>query len=576
MARKARNRPIPRDIMLEDGFKEKVCGLQTVEFSAALYIRLSKEDSGRNNQNTVENQIALLEDYVGTKQDIKVYDTYIDNGFSGTNFNRPAFRRMMEDVRQGNVNCIVVKDLSRFGRSYLEIGNYLERIFPFLKLRFISVTDRFDTLSSMHSEDGRSLLNGIEIPLKNIINEIYAKDISRKVGSVIEIKKREGRYGGGVAPYGYMKSKTVKGKYEVDEDAAKVVHYIFKLRSEGYGYCSIVKILNEKGIKSPSAYRFEKGIVKNQRMQGILWKIYAIEDMLRDEVYLGNMVRGKTHSAMHKGEKRHPVPRSEWIIIEGTHEPIISKELFDAVQVVNEKKAQEHRNKLEKAVKHPKRENLFKGKIFCGDCGITMGYTVDHQNSMRYYCTNYKENGAMGCRKKSISAKKLEKAILEAVQTHLQIFMESKAIQLRNRDGETGKKEKVLKQEIAELEKQAMQYRQKISSTYLDYKNQLLTVQEYFVLKEKYQTILTRLEADSGKKEQLINEIQEKCEDNAELARVTKWYAGQSKVSKEMVDSLIERVEVYTKGYIHIVFRFADEYQKVLEKRIELEQEASV
>ena len=173
---------------------------------------------------------------------------------------------------------------------------------------------------------------------------------------------KEGRYGGGVAPYGYMKSKTVKGKYEVDWEAAEVVRYIFKLRSEGYGYCSIVKILNEKGIKSPSAYRYEKGIVKNKRMQGTLWKIYAIEDMLRDEVYLGNMVRGKTHSAMHKGEKRHPVPRSEWIIVEGTHEPIISKELFDAVQAVNEKKTQEHRDKLEKATEHPKRENLFRGK----------------------------------------------------------------------------------------------------------------------------------------------------------------------------------------------------------------------
>lgn len=295
MARKVRNHPVPRDKMNENSLSEQTSKAKMQAFSVALYIRLSKEDSGKNNQNTVENQKALLEDFVKNKPDMKAVDIYIDNGFSGTNFERPAFQKMMEDAKRGRINCIIVKDLSRFGRSYIETGNYLEKIFPFLNIRFISVTDHFDTFAVTSSEDGRVLANGMEIPLKNIINEVYAKDISRKVGSAIEIKKREGGYGGGVAPYGYKKSSTVKGKYEVDEEAAKVVRYIFGLRSEGYGYCSIVKILNEKGIKSPSAYRYEKGIVRNEKMRNVLWKIYAIEDMLRDEVYLGNMVRGKTH-----------------------------------------------------------------------------------------------------------------------------------------------------------------------------------------------------------------------------------------------------------------------------------------
>lgn len=392
MARTVRNHPVPRDKMQEERGAEQIPEVKTQEISVGLYIRLSKEDSGKHNQNTVENQKALLEDFVRSKADMKVFDVYIDNGFSGTNFERPAFQKMMEDAKSGKINCIIVKDLSRFGRSYLEIGNYLEKIFPFLNIRFISVTDHFDTFAAASSESGRPLTNGLEIPLKNIINEVYAKDISRKVGSAIEIKKKEGRYGGGVAPYGYRKSKTVKGKYEVDEEAAKVVRYIFGLRSEGYGYCSIVKILNEKEIKSPSAYRYEKGIVKNEKLRDVLWKAYAIEDMLRDEVYLGNMVRGKTHSAMHKGEKRHPVPREEWIVVPGMHKPIVSKELFDAVQAVNEKRAQEHKKKLEKAKENPKRDNVFKGKIFCGDCGITMGCSVGKHNSKSYYCTNYREN----------------------------------------------------------------------------------------------------------------------------------------------------------------------------------------
>ena len=284
MARKVRNHPVPRDKMSENKLSEQTPKVKTDDFSVALYIRLSKEDSGKNNQNTVENQKALLEDFVKDKPDMKVVDIYVDNGFSGTNFERPAFQKMMEDAKRGKINCIIVKDLSRFGRSYLEAGNYLEKIFPFLNIRFISVTDHFDTFAVISSEDGRGVANGIEIPLKNIINEVYAKDISRKVGSAIEIQKREGRYGGGVAPYGYQKSKTVKGKYEVDEEAAKVVRYIFELRLAEYGYCSIVKILNEKAIKSPSAYRYEKEIVKNEKMKDVLWKTYAIEDMLRDEV----------------------------------------------------------------------------------------------------------------------------------------------------------------------------------------------------------------------------------------------------------------------------------------------------
>ena len=572
MARTVRNHPVPRDKMQEERGAEQIPEVKTQEISVGLYIRLSKEDSGKHNQNTVENQKALLEDFVRSKADMKVFDVYIDNGFSGTNFERPAFQKMMEDAKSGKINCIIVKDLSSFGRSYLEIGNYLEKIFPFLNIRFISVTDHFDTFAAASSESGRPLTNGLEIPLKNIINEVYAKDISRKVGSAIEIKKKEGRYGGGVAPYGYRKSKTVKGKYEVDEEAAKVVRYIFGLRSEGYGYCSIVKILNEKEIKSPSAYRYEKGIVKNEKLRDVLWKAYAIEDMLRDEVYLGNMVRGKTHSAMHKGEKRHPVPREEWIVVPGMHKPIVSKELFDAVQAVNEKRAQEHKKKLEKAKENPKRDNVFKGKIFCGDCGITMGCSVGKHNSKSYYCTNYRENGAMGCVKKHISAGKLEKAVAEAVQIYLKMFLESRDI-IRSRNGniEISKKRMVLEKEIRDLGQKEVQLQQKLSSSYLDYKDKLLTVQEYFMLKEEYQRALAQTDEVRKEKELLLHEMQETYGDNLELSQAAEQYAGQDTVTQDMIDSLIERIEVFAGGRIHVIFRFEDDCRRLLEKKEEME-----
>ena len=574
MARKVRNHPIPRDKVNE--LSEQLHKDKMWNFSVALYIRLSKEDSGKNNQNTVENQKALLEDFVKNKPDMKVVDIYIDNGFSGTNFERPAFQKMMEDGKRGKINCIIVKDLSRLGRSYLEIGNYLEKIFPFLNIRFISVTDHFDTFAATSSEDGRGLANGIEIPLKNIINEVYAKDISRKVGSAIEIKKKEGRYGGGVAPYGYQKSNIVKGKYEVDEEAARVVRYIFELRLKGYGYCSIVKILNEKGIKSPSAYRYEKGIVKNEKVKDKLWKIYAIEGMLRDEVYLGNMVRGKTHSAMYKGEKRHYVPRSEWVIVPGTHEPIVSKELFEAVQAVNKKKAQEHKDSLEKAKQNPRHDNLFKGKIFCGDCGIAMGCATGNHNSRNYYCSNYRQNGAMGCMKKNISARKLEKAVLEAVQMHLQIFLESRdVIQSRNSNAEIENRRTLLERELRDLEQKEVQYQRRLSSIYLDYKENLLTVQEYFMMKDKYQEILAGIEMGRKEKALLLNEMEETYGEGQELSQAAKQYIGQMMVTKDMVDVLIKRIEIFANGRIHIAFRFEDEYRRLLEKRADIKQEAA-
>lgn len=327
MARRARNIPTPRNEKIAKAQMKPVLTIKE-RYQAALYIRLSKEDGGKINGNTVENQKALLLDYLSEKSEISLYDIYIDNGYSGTNFERPMFQKMMEDIKAGKVNCIVVKDLSRFGRSYLEVGNYIEKIFPILHIRFIAVTDHFDTCCLKGIDDD------FMIPLKNIINEIYAKDISRKICSALELKKKAGYYNGGLAPYGYKKSKINK-KLEVDEETAEVVRYIFRLRAEGNSYCGIGKILNEKGIQSPSAYRYEKGMIKDSKKKNVLWKKYAIENMVRDEVYIGNMVRGKTKSALYKGERRHHVPRDEWIIIKDTHEPIISQDLYDCVQTVN-------------------------------------------------------------------------------------------------------------------------------------------------------------------------------------------------------------------------------------------------
>ena len=342
MARKARN--FPTSGMKPDKESPEIERNESKTCSTALYIRLSKEDGGKNNSNSILNQKAVLMNFISEKEEFNLYSVYIDNGYSGTNFERPAFQKMIADMKLGRINCIIVKDLSRLGRSYLESGNYLEKVFPFYHVRFIAVNDGVDSLQTGTTEED------IMIPLKNIINDIYAKDISRKISSSIESGIRAGHYAGGVAPYGYKKVVTERhsmderysmdGRHsmderrflEVDEEAAAVVKKIFEMRAKGDSYQQIVRRLNEKGSLSPSAYRYEKGIIRNEKRKEIPWKRHSIENMLRDEVYLGNMVRGKTKSAHYKGQKRHRIGREDWIIIKGTHEAIISEELFWKVQ----------------------------------------------------------------------------------------------------------------------------------------------------------------------------------------------------------------------------------------------------
>lgn len=328
MARTVRKIPVPRG---KECFAigEQSADTVAARYRTGLYLRLSREDGGRENSHTVENQKALLLQYVAGQEDMELAETYIDNGYSGTNFERPAFRKMLEDIKAGKINCVVVKDLSRLGRSYLESGRYIETVFPLFHTRFVAVNDGFDSLSADRDE------NGVAVPLKNIINEIYARDISKKVSVSLELQKNAGRHGGGFAPYGYRKSTTQKGRYEVDGEAAQVVGRIFEMRAQGLGYSAIARRLNEEGIKSPSAYRYEKGVADNEKLRDAPWKRDVIRSMVRDEVYLGSMVRGKTRSAFYRGEKRHAVPKEQWVTVRGTHEPLVTEELFARVREVN-------------------------------------------------------------------------------------------------------------------------------------------------------------------------------------------------------------------------------------------------
>ena len=324
--------------------------------NAATYIRLSSEDGDTEESDSVGNQRKLLTEYVSRHDNFILYDIYIDDGFTGTNFNRPAFQKMIADIEDKKVNCVVVKDLSRFGRDYIDTGRYLERIFPELGVRFISVSDNIDSIKQAYD---------MLLPIKNIFNEQYARDISNKIQATVKSKQKAGEFIGAFTSYGYKKSSVNKNKLVIDEYASEVVKRIFAMYAQGIGKQSIAKQLNAEGILCPSEYKKLNGENYkncNRLKTTSYWTYSTINTMLHNEMYIGNMIQGKKHQRM-RG-KQHKVDKENWVRVENTHEPIIDRDTWDKVQKLLSKK---HRD-----IDLETNKNIFAGFIKCGDCGRSM------------------------------------------------------------------------------------------------------------------------------------------------------------------------------------------------------------
>lgn len=382
--------------------------------STAIYIRLSREDGDKEESNSVSVQKRMLQDYVREKQELELYDIYVDDGYTGTNFERPAFRRMIEDVERGRIRCIVVKDLSRLGRDYIDTGYYVERFFPKQRVRFIAVNDRIDNAGDQEYD--------MLLPLRNIMNEQYARDISAKVQSAFKTRQRAGEFVGAFCSYGYRKAEQDKHKLEIDAEAAKTVREIYELYAAGCAKQRIAAILNERGVLCPAAYKREKGeryINGNQQGKKACWTYSTIHKMLNNEMYLGNMVQGKTRRRM-KG-KPMELMEEEWIKVEHTQEAIISQELWDKVRDRQSQQTKELRRKEE--------AGLFSGLLFCGDCGKGMYRKVDRGRYVYYRCGAYLAEGKKGCSPHNISEKKLLRILLEDMNSLLEKSMNGKAMQ---------------------------------------------------------------------------------------------------------------------------------------------------
>lgn len=532
-------------------------------FNVAVYIRLSREDGDKEESDSVGNQRKLLTEYVAKKEDFILYDTYIDDGYSGTNFNRPSFQRMIADIEDGKVNCVVVKDLSRFGRDYIDTGRYLERYFPELGVRFISVTDGIDSMKQAYD---------MLLPIKNIFNEQYARDISKKIQATVKSKQKAGEFIGAFTSYGYKKSPTNKNKLVIDDYAADVVRRIFSLYIQGYGKQRIAKILNADGILCPAEYKKVNGEnYKNwNRLESTTyWSYSTINSILHREMYVGNMVQGTKHQRMRSKQKK--MPKEDWIIVENTHEPIIDKETWDKAQSLLTRRTRELDLETNK--------NIFAGFVKCGDCGRAMTKNMwrraDGSKTYSLYCGTYKRNGKQYCTPHTLPMAVLEDIVLGDLKAIIDSIDNLKEL-VQSQSFTASKVKKIADTELCKVKAELERVKKLKKSIYEDYRDELISKEEFLSYREDYL-----------KKEELyskqVEALEEKKKDNVtEDVFETPWLKRLLELKdiealdRDIVVEMISEIKVYENRKIKITYNFGNELEHLFSSVYSVESEEKV
>lgn len=545
------------------------CGLQEEQniYQTAGYIRLSIEDSGKTDGYSLENQEKLVRDYIADQQDMRLYRLYIDNGATGTVFERPAFDEMMQDMKDGKINCIVVKDLSRLGRNYLEAGNYLEQIFPFFRMRFISITDGYD--SNSPDVTNESLI----IPLKNIINEGYAKDISLKITTSFESRKKQGQFMGRYPVYGYLKDPQNKNHLIVNPETCGIVKRIFQMRDSGMALGAIARQLNEEGIPSPAHYLWIKGLSKEERHQDSYWDNINVKRLLTNKMYLGMLVYGKERTSFAKGIKRQRVPESEWKYVPNAHEAIIDQELFDSVQKKLEDTKQNFLN-MTGINEDYRPENLFRGKIHCSDCGgaMKMSKFVNTRKDGSidryavYECWRRKKLYDLSCPQRSIRKAVVDKTVEEAIRFHIRTFLDTEQVIAKLNCSPKGRAAASdIQNRIREKQRRISKIERLSTGIYEDYREGILNEEEYLALRSRY----------GEEKEGLLKEVdalmlaerehEANYHSTGSLADIVRKYAEFPEINREIVEAFIADIQVHTDSHLVITFAFEDEFQRLID-----------
>lgn len=509
-------------------------------YHAAVYARLSKEDERAGDSVSIESQVAMLTKYI-CDNGWEHTATYKDDGYSGTSFDRPAFLEMMSRVRKGEINLVVVKDLSRFGRDYLEVGQYIDVIFPAMGCRFIAVNDNVDTIRNS---------NDMMAIFKNVMNDFYARDTSAKIRAVRKSSCRSGNYMGAFAPYGYVKDPADKHKFLIDESAAEVVRWIFTLRAGGIGCPKIARQLNEKGILPPRTYYFDaRGQANPFERTNRKWNDCTVRRILDNEAYLGHTIQHKEERLSYKDHRTRAVSPDEWIRVENTHEPIITKELWEECRLVGRLNSRPRQSKM-------KEVSLFSGLLFCADCGFAMRcqVTVRHKKDdtkacyEAYMCGSYSRSGHTACTTHYIPKSVLE----ELVSTDIRVRAEEVCIREREVIRRiTEQKQARGRQENAAMEKSAKTLKKRLA----ELERLIQSAYEDKVLGKIPEDICVRLmagyQSEQAEKSAQLKSLKEKLaeyrkaeEDVREWAALIRQYKDADILDRDMLLRLVDRIEV--------------------------------
>ena len=519
------------------------------KWKAAVYLRLSSDDGDKAESNSITNQKKLIKMFISKEKNIEIYDYYIDDGYSGTDFNRPDFGRLLKDMKNEKINTVIVKDLSRLGRNYIEVGHYIEEFFPLYNIRFIAINDNVDSF-----KDPKSTTN-IIVPFKNLMNDEYARDISNKVRSVLNTKRLNGEFIGMSAPYGYLKDPKDKHKFIIDKTASKVVKKIFDMALNGKSKKQIVEYLNKNNIEPPALYKINSSIAKCKKVKDMdIWKTTTIDNILQNQSYIGDLVQGKYKRVSHKIHKLVNIDKENWIIVPNHHQALVSKEDFNEVQNLIYSR--------DKRVGNNNEYDIFSGHLKCADCGNTLT-KKKHKDREYYYCSTYARKKE--CTKHSTNKKRLEEIVLATLNTQIDMLydIDNKIKEITGSDNINYDYE-ILKNRIEQINNNIIKYEQVANTLEEDYIAKIISKEEYQEYKVEYKDMLHNLRESKKQVENNIEEININSKKNKEwIDRFIK-NRNLNKLSKQIVDQLIDYINIYENGDIKIDFKYQDEYLEAI------------
>lgn len=534
---------------------------KTKSFRVGLYIRLSREDGDKEESSSVTNQREILKRYVSEQENFFIVKEYVDDGYTGTNFDRPGFKRMIEDIEAGIIDTVITKDLSRLGRERLGVGHYTEIYFPEHNVRYIALLDNIDTYFDAGMND--------MAPFKGVINDMYVRDISKKIRSSLIERKKAGNFLGVTAPYGYQKDPNNKFHLIINEKEAEVVKRVFRLYLEGNGLTRIAQILTKDGILVPGESR-DIGKTRRTALYSS-WKQTTIRRILDNRVYLGELVQFKRRKINYKSKRRITVPEEERYICKGTHEAIIDEESFNAVQNILKK------NKSFKGTKH---DYLFKGLLFCSECGARLNVTYSNYALKKYgeyryttICYSYSRLYSDICTRHSNSIPELEEVLIKHIKEVCSRYINEN---LQDELINMAKKQKQLELKQISNEKRLETLEQKISDIGLYIKNLYMDKVKGVVSENDYISLVADFTKDKDnlikEKEELIkiiNNPKPQIDETAKIEKIAKEFLSLEKPTKQLLNELIEKITISENKEINIYFKFNElNEMKEIKKKI--------